>query len=242
MARGASLPSGAYVAGPNEAKGAESSGNWAGYGVSGGTFTKVAGSWVQPKSTCPAKPNEGAAFWVGIDGLATTDSTVEQIGTDSDCIAGTGPTYYAWYQMYPTKKEVNLPQATYPVVPGETIAAQVSAATKTTFTLTISATSGGVLKWHFSTKQTLAKAAKVSSVEWIAEAPCVKTKTSCQTLPLANFGTVNFSGLSVVGKASKTGFTDTEITMKDPKTSTVKARPSALSPSKTAFSVTWLHV
>ena len=122
--RAAAAPAqlGSHSVGPNQAKSAESSGNWAGYAVSGGTFTKVAGSWIQPRATCPAKPSEGAAFWVGIDGLAVTDPTVEQIGTDSDCIAGSGPIYYAWYQMYPTK-EVPLSQSKYPVVPGETIAA-----------------------------------------------------------------------------------------------------------------------
>ena len=90
-------------AGPNVGHGTESSINWAGYGVSGGTFTKVAGSWVQPGVTCPTKLSEGAAFWVGIDGLVSTDKTVEQIGTDSDCVAKSGPSYYAWYEMLPKK-------------------------------------------------------------------------------------------------------------------------------------------
>ena len=117
-------------AGPNDGYGTASSLDWAGYGVSAGTFTKVAGSWVQPKATCPAKPSEGAAFWVGIDGLAKTDKTVEQIGTDSDCVKGSGPSYYAWYEMYP-KTAVFLPQTKYPVMSGETIAAEVSASGKT---------------------------------------------------------------------------------------------------------------
>ena len=43
---------------------------------------------------------------MGIDGFAATDPTVQQIGTDSDCLKGTkkmpgGPSYYAWYEMYP---------------------------------------------------------------------------------------------------------------------------------------------
>ena len=237
----AAAPRGTVSAGPDEGYGTATSANWAGYAVSGGTFTKVAGNWVQPHATCPAKPSEGAAFWVGIDGLAKADTTVEQIGTDSDCVTGT-PTYYAWFQMYP-KAAVFLPQSKYPVVAGETMAAQVSGSAKI-FTLSISATLSGVLKWHYSSKQTAKTLPKASSAEWIAEAPCVSPPTPCKTVPLADFGTVNFSGLSVVGKATnpKTGFTDTEITMTVPKSTTVKARPSALSSGKTAFSVTWLHV
>ena len=62
-----------------------------------------------------------------------------------------------------------------------------------------------------------------------------------QIVPLTDFGTVNFAGLSAVGKATnpKTGFTQTQITMKSG--TTVKATPSALSPAGTAFSVSWDH-
>ncbi len=227
-------------AGPNVGHGTESSINWAGYGVSGGTFTKVAGSWVQPGVTCPTKLSEGAAFWVGIDGLVSTDKTVEQIGTDSDCVAKSGPSYYAWYEMLP-KKLVDLPPSKYPVAAGETIAAQVSGTAKA-FTLTISATSGGVLKWHDTIKTTATTVPKESSAEWIVEAPCVES--SCKKVdPLSDFGSVNFSGLSVVGRATnpKAGFTDTEITMTTTDSASVKAYPSALSSGGTAFGVTWVH-
>lgn len=223
-----------YRAGPNEGFGTASSLNWAGWAVSGGTFSRVAGSWVQPHATkCPAKTSEGAAFWVGIDGLAKKDKTVEQTGTDSDCVAGS-PSYYAWYQMYP-KAAVFLSQSTYPVVPGETIAAQVSASGKT-FTLAITATSGGVSQWHYSTKQTVTTLPAESSAEWITEAPCVGSP--CTDVPLSDFASVNFSGLSVTGKATKV--TQTEITMKT-SSGVVRAKPSALSPSGTAFKVTWEH-
>ena len=223
----------------NVGHGTASSNNWAGYAVSGGTFTKAAGSWVQPPVTCPAKPSEGAAFWVGIDGLAKTDTTVEQIGTDSDCRAKSGASYYAWYEMYPAKA-VDLSPSKYPVLPGETIAAQVSATAKT-FTLMISATSGGVVKWHDIIKPTVKKLPKESSAEWIVETPCVGSP--CKNVPLSDFGSINFSGLAVAGTAAnpKAGFTDTEITMTVPSSGTVKAQPSALS-SRDRIGVTWLHI
>jgi hypothetical protein len=227
-------------AGPNVGHGTESSLSWAGYGVSGGTFTKVAGSWVQPRVTCPTKPPEDAAFWVGIDGLAKSDTTVEQIGTDSDCLAKSDPSYYAWYEMYP-KKAVDLSPSKYPVVAGETIAAQVSATAKT-FTLTISATSGDVVKWRDTIKPAVKTVPKESSAEWIVEAPCVGSGCT-KVVPLSDFGSVNFSGLSVVGRATnpKAGFTDTEITMTTPNSASVKAYPSTLSSGGTAFGVTWVH-
>ena len=67
--------------------------NWSGYAVTGaaGSVTSVSGSWVVPASTCGARSSaEYASFWIGIDGW--TSSTVEQIGTDSDCSRGT-PSY-----------------------------------------------------------------------------------------------------------------------------------------------------
>ena len=80
--------------------------DWAGYAVTGAVVTTVSGSWVQPAATCPGTKATESAFWVGIDGFAATDPTVQQIGTDSDCIKGSkkkpgGPSYYAWYEMYP---------------------------------------------------------------------------------------------------------------------------------------------
>jgi hypothetical protein len=231
--------SASFRAGPNDGYGAQSSLNWAGYGVSGGVFTKAAGSWTQPKATCPTKvtTSQGSAFWVGLDGLAAKDPTVEQVGTDSDCVKGAGASYYAWFQMYP-KAAFFLPTSKYPVVPGETIDAQVSVAAKV-FTLTISAASGGVAKWHFSTSQAESSALQ-SSAELITEAPCVGSP--CKIVPLTDFGTVNFTGASFNGKAiSSAGFTVTKLTMTTSGSKTVKARPSSLASGGTGFSVTWLH-
>jgi hypothetical protein len=79
--------------------------NWSGYAVTGpnGSVTDVKASWKVPLVTCPTNTANGsggyAAFWVGIDGWSS--STVEQIGTDSDCVSLSGapytPTYYAWF-------------------------------------------------------------------------------------------------------------------------------------------------
>src|SRR5580700_4003897 len=62
--------------------------NWSGYAVTtatGSTFTNVNGSWIVPTANCSSSGVQTAAssFWIGIDGF--NSSTVEQIGTDSDC-------------------------------------------------------------------------------------------------------------------------------------------------------------
>ena len=98
------------------------------------------------------------------------------------------------------------------------------------FTLTISDTTRG---WTESTNARL-KSAKLASAEVIAEAP----SSSGGVLPLANFGTVNFSGASANGAllTSSTPGIDA-ITMASG--STVKAQPGSI--SNGSFSVTWKH-
>jgi len=59
--------------------------DWAGYVASGRTFTSISGDWTQPSVACAGTKAAQSAFWVGLDGFTTTDQTVEQIGTDSDC-------------------------------------------------------------------------------------------------------------------------------------------------------------
>jgi hypothetical protein len=149
--------------------------NWAGYAVSAGAgaVTSVSGSWV-----VPAVSGTGTAYssaWVGIDGY--NSSTVEQIGTDSDVSNG-NPVYYAWYEMYPSPP-VNLNLA---IRPGDTISASVSYSGGS-FLLQI--TDGSQ---SFSITKS-APSAQRTSAEWIQEAP----SSFSGVLPLANFGTINFS-------------------------------------------------
>ena len=71
-----------------------------------------------------------AAEWIGIDGYAGADTTVEQDGTSSDCASG-APTYDAWFEMYGDSSgyggvEAELNPAVYPVSPGDVITASVS--------------------------------------------------------------------------------------------------------------------
>ncbi|WIG60298.1 MAG: hypothetical protein OJF49_003046 [Ktedonobacterales bacterium] len=199
--------------------------NWSGYANTGGTFTDVKGSWTQPSASCSSGQTAYSSFWVGIDG--DTTNTVEQTGTDADCSSGT-PTYYAWYEMYP-KFPVNLSN---PVKPGDAITAEVKNTGSGHFTLTISDATQG---WSFTTTQT-SKKAKLGSAEWIAEAP----SGSGGVLPLANFGTVNFSNCTANGQSISANPNPDEIVMQT-SGGTVKAQPSGLGGGGTSFSVAWKH-
>jgi hypothetical protein len=195
--------------------------NWSGYAVTGGRYTTVSASWTEPTATCSGTAY--SSFWVGLDG--DTSGTVEQTGTDADC-SGSTPQYYAWYEMYP-KFPVNLSGT---VRPGDHLSASVTTNGSGSFTLTISDSTQG---WTNTTNARL-KSAKLASAEVIAEAP----SGSGGVLPLANFGTVSFSGSTVNGAVltSSTPGID-EITMQSG--STVKAQPGSI--SNGAFSVTWKH-
>ena len=188
---------------------------------------------MQPSAACPSRKAQYSSFWVGIDGY--NSGTVEQTGTDADCNGRNNPVYYAWYEMYPNPP-VNLSMT---ITPGDTISAEVSASGNT-FTLTIKDVTTGA---SFTSSQALSSAAK-SSAEWVAEAPssCI---VQCQVLPLANFGTVNFSGSYTTGNGHTGSINDSawsndEIVMVT-NGGRVKAQPSALSLDGTSFSVAWKH-
>jgi peptidase A4-like protein len=197
------------------------SSNWSGYAVTGSRFTSVSASWTQPTAKCTGTAY--SSFWVGLDG--DTSNTVEQTGTDADC-SGSTPQYYAWYEMYP-KFPVNLRGT---VRPGDHLSASVTTDGSGRFTLTITDSTQG---WTNTTNARL-KSAKLASAEVIAEAP----SSSGGVLPLANFGTVSFSGAKANGSllTSSTPHLD-PITMQSG--STVKAQPGSI--SNGAFSVAWKH-
>jgi peptidase A4-like protein len=215
--------------------------NWSGYAAfqGGTTFTTVRGRWVQPAATCSSIKTQYASFWIGIDGY--NSNSVEQIGTDSDCTGGnnTHPVYYAWFEIFPAPP-TNLNLAIHV---GDQIAARISSANGR-FRLTITNVTTGRT---FSTTEKYTPAA-LSSAEWIAEAPSGCSAHSCHVLPLANFGTVKFTGSYTtgdghVGTISDPAWHNDRITMVTPGPgSTAKAIPSALNANGSSFSVDWQHV
>lgn len=215
-----------------------SSTNWSGYAVqSASQFTQVSGTWVQPTATCNKLVGSTyAAFWVGIDGYST--SSVEQLGTDSDCSRST-PKYYAWWEMYPAGS-VDISTSTYPVSPGDTLTGSVTRS-GTNYTLSLHSSRG----WTFSTTQSGSDAN--GSAEWIAEAPSLCTIFACRNANLTNFGTVTFSSSTAAtgGSAAPiSSFTADsgphDITMTTT-TGTTRAQPSALASGGEGFTDTWHH-
>jgi len=212
--------------------------NWSGYADTGGVFTDASGSWVQPAVSCGKSGLGFAAFWVGIDGF--TSPTVEQTGTEAAC-QGPQTTYDAFYELYPAAAVI-LNSTAYPIIPGDTVTAGVSAGSGSVFTITLSSSRG----WVFTTTGS-APAAVGSSAEWVAEAPSLCALTQCFVLPLANFGTVDFTGASATAGGSPgsiSAYPNQRIVMakkKKKKVTRTKADPSSLSPDGASFSDTWSH-
>ncbi|MGW2250654.1 G1 family glutamic endopeptidase [Kitasatospora sp. NPDC001660] len=197
------------------------SSNWAGYAATGGRFTSVSASWVQPSISCSGS-DTWSSFWVGIDGDGS--STVEQLGTEADCSGGS-PVYSSWYEMYPAYPT----DFTNTVRPGDRFTASVTTTGSGSFTLTLADTTQG---WKRTVNKSLRSAA-LASAEVIAEAP----SSSTGVLPLSDFGTVGFNGATVNGQSLGSSGASS-ITMASG--GVTKAATSGLS-GGTAFSVAWKH-
>jgi Peptidase A4 family len=167
----------------------QQSGNWAGYVVqsnAGQSFSSVSGSWTQP-SVSSGSGQGYSAYWVGLGGAGQQSQSLEQVGTSAD-VSGGQTQYYAWYELLPAA-ETRLNIAIHP---GDHISAKV-AVNGTNVTVSMSDQTTG----QSVTKTVQMSNPDTSSAEWIAEAPSAQTQTgAAQVLPLANFGTVNFTNAS----------------------------------------------
>jgi hypothetical protein len=172
--------------------------NWSGYAATGsdGEFTSVSSSWTEPTATCDDSGTEYAAFWVGLDGY--NSDSVEQTGTDSDCDGGS-PDYYGWYEMYPAAPVYY----DNPVSPGDSMSASVSVSGDA-YTIVLTDNTQGWTQTQNISESGLSD----SSAEVITEAP----SDSSGPLPLADFGTVNYSGSTANGE-SISDYSPTQIDM-----------------------------
>jgi hypothetical protein len=197
------------------------SSNWSGYAAYGapGQFTSVSGSWTQPSVSCSSQ-NASSSYWVGLDGYS--DSTVEQLGTEGDCVNG-APRYYAWFEMYPRGGHL----IGLAVVPTHIYRASVQGQ-RGSFAMSLTDVTA---RRTFTTTQRLNQA-RGASAEVIVEAP-----SNGGVLPLANFGTTSFTGATANGSPLG-GFSALDpITMQDPYGMT--ATPLGFDASHTSFSVIW---
>ena len=247
--------------------------NWSGYvasAASGKSFSSVTSSWVQPTASCTSGSGY-AAFWVGLGGSgsgsasssavsayggdpgASTGSgqseALEQAGTQADCTSSGQASYFAWYELVPAAP-VRLGLT---ITPGDHITTRVGV-NGTSVTINLSdATSGQSV-----TKTLSMSNPDTSSAEWIAEAPstCGQSATNCSPLPLANFGSVNFTGATATTSDGHTGpisdpaWTATEVALESgasgygpqftsDTSSSAGATPSSLGSNGDSFSVAW---
>jgi hypothetical protein len=166
------------------------SANWAGYAVHRRdvSFHSVRATWTQPTVACiPGVPTY-SSFWVGIGGYSVSARALEQIGTEVDCTRSGQIRSTAWYELVPAP---SMP-VRLPVRPGDVISGSVAVGKhRVTLTLDDLTARRG---FHRTLRAGLIDR---TSAEWIVEAPsaCVGLST-CQTLPLANFGSTSFSSAS----------------------------------------------
>jgi hypothetical protein len=175
------------------------SSNWAGYAVhrSGVNFTKVIGAWQQPAAVCSAGNPTYSAVWVGLGGYSVTSPALEQIGTEMDCTASGRPVSSAWYELVPAASQT----INFGVRAGDEILATVSVVGHD-----VQLTLADQTRHRTFAKTLRASVVDVSSAEWIVEAPseCF-SDTSCQTLPLADFGSTTFDLAAAQSTTGQTG-------------------------------------
>ena len=206
--------------------------NWAGYAAhrAGAQFTDVRGSWTQPVVRCP-QGGTYSSFWLGLDGYPSDH--VEQVGTGADCVQATMPSYYAWYELYPGPR-VRMPMV---IRPGDRIEAEVGHGGGGT-SLRLRNLSAG--RAFATTHQ--GPTGPLASAEWVAEAPSACSGAGCTVLPLADFGTVAFSGCSADGAPGSSGTITSTAWSSDALTMVTRsgvviAQPSDVTADGASFSV-----
>jgi hypothetical protein len=160
--------------------------NWAGYAAhgSGVAFRGVRGSWIEPGASCSRGTRTYSSYWVGVGGYRQTSKALEQIGTEVDCSASGKVSSSAWYELVPAPST----PIRLTVKPGDALQAAVTVRGNDVTVSLYDATRGQGFR-----KTVRASVVDLSSAEWIVEAPseCISA-SSCQTLPLANFGSASF--------------------------------------------------
>jgi hypothetical protein len=205
--------------------------NWSGYATTSSTqqaYSRVSGSWVTPKISCPSREDQLTSEWVGIDGFTT--GTVEQDGTLDWCYLGKA-TYFTWYEMYPA----GTIEVGKSLRPGDHITAIVSRkGTAYTLKVTDSKHHGSSFTKHSSCD---ASTCLDESAEWIAERP----EFSIGIAPLGDFHSWTlYSGTQTrngqYGKISEAG--NDRIEMVDATDAYALATTSSLSGGN-KFKVSW---
>jgi Peptidase A4 family len=175
------------------------SSNWAGYAIhrTGVEFTQVVGEWIQPTPACTAGERTYSSDWVGLGGYSISSQALEQIGTELDCNRRGQAVSSAWYEMVPAaSRTVRLT-----IHSGDRVRATVAVSGHE-----VQLTLEDLTRHKSFTKLVRASVLDTSSADWIVEAPALCLDgNSCQTLPLADFGSATFSLASAESTTGHTG-------------------------------------
>jgi len=175
------------------------SSNWAGYAVhrTGVSYRAVEGSWRQPSVSCTPGARTYSSYWVGLGGYSVNSRALEQIGTEVDCTGSGKVRSTAWYELVPDPSV----QLELTVVPGDVLKASVSISGRR-----VSLSLYDVTRGHGFVRTVTASLIDVTSAEWIVEAPseCISAN-ACETLPLANFGSAQFTSALATSSARHAG-------------------------------------
>ena len=214
----ASVLHGRFQAAGPSASGLEHSSNWSGVAVTGGSYTRVTGTWVVPKVTITSS-NRYAADWVGIGGYSTQD--LIQSGTAEESVNGHA-NYYAWTEILPAP-ESRL--SGFAVHPGDRITVDVDQLSTTSWRITVTNGTTGQ-----KVTKNLNYASTHASAEWIHEAPTIGgSQARLATTTNANFDHGTANGSTVIGSAGTQHF----IQLVGP----TDATPSALDSDHDGFAV-----
>jgi peptidase A4-like protein len=163
---------------------------------SGTSFIHVQDTFIVPQVACTGTRTTIAQQRAGLDGFS--DATVERVGISEACAQG-APAYFAWYQMYPAMGHAEFSMAHA----GDRVHLSVTD-DGGHFTLSVQDLSSGQ---NFTVIKTCATC-QASSAQ-VTAGP--KTGT-----PLADFGSVDFTGIQVTDNGGVTGG------LKNPAWNTVK--------------------
>ncbi|HET9102088.1 MAG TPA: G1 family glutamic endopeptidase [Solirubrobacteraceae bacterium] len=203
------------VAAPAALADSTQSSNWAGYAAHSPRvhFTRVFGAWRQPTVTCTPGAPTYSSEWVGLGGYNIDASALEQIGSEIDCNGAGRPVSTVWYELVPAPSH-NIAMT---VAPGDQLSASVSVV-------------GHLVRLQLSDLtrgRTFVRTVRVTqldttSADWIVEAPSeCSNASSCQQLPLANFGT------TAMTRAATTTSTGHRAAISDPLWRTTQIRLAA---------------
>ncbi|MGH2856464.1 MAG: G1 family glutamic endopeptidase [Solirubrobacteraceae bacterium] len=172
--------------------------NWAGYAIHRGGvhFRQVVAAWTQPTVKCVPGPPTYSSMWVGIGGYSESSQALEQIGTEADCGSSGRELSSAWYEMVPADSNA----ISLHVAPGDGIRATV-----TVFGHNATLTLADLTTGRSFSRTVHSSLIDTTSAEWIVEAPSLCSGNSCQTLPLADFGSTGFAFAGATSSSGQSG-------------------------------------